>query len=157
MMQQVVKTRFRYFNDSGVMFVGEAEIGEDGINILECWEIGTGIYEIFPYAEDRYILPELEIAVRESLISPPATPVELPSDWNQFVIEKVTTVMTVKTKMNLPAVCGAEGIIRGITPAGEPGSYIIEALCAPTELLSELKKFAAANAIIDRWGKEIAA
>ncbi len=103
---QPTTTRFRYILDNDVIYVGEAEILEQDITILSCWRIGMTIEEVYPYdAKFNYALRNrLEVAVLECYMTPPATPVELPTDWDEIEILDTETIVTVKAAYLLPEI-----------------------------------------------------
>lgn len=104
--QPTTTTRFRYIADNDVIYVGEAEILTEDITILSCFRIGMTIEEVYPYdTKFNYALRNrLELAALECAMTPPATPVELPSDWDEIEILDTETVVTVKAACILPEI-----------------------------------------------------
>ncbi len=77
-------TRFRYIDPTtDIVYVGEAEIEDGDVTILAAWSHGLTSEEVYPYDVKFPVALRrlLEIAAKERAMCPPATPVELPSDW----------------------------------------------------------------------------
>jgi len=93
-------TRFQFIDRNDDIYVGEAEFDNDGINILRAWRFDSLVSEVFPYEKNfPYALRlQLEQAVRECAMCPPVTPIELPTDWNEFEILDAETTYTVSAK-----------------------------------------------------------
>jgi len=104
--QPTATTRFRYIADNDVIYVGEAEILEQDITILSCFRIGMTIEEVYPYdTKFNYALRNrLELAALECAMTPPATPVELPTDWDELQILDTETTYTVEVRAILTEV-----------------------------------------------------
>lgn len=135
-----VTTRFRYFTDDDIMYMGEAQIEQgfdnvDAVNITECWRLGMELEEVFPHSREfpgtlRMLLIQAAI---ESLQTPPATPVELPSDWNGIEVVDVENLYTINARLVALPVVGTDvdartlglSAIRRIMPIGEQQYRII--------------------------------
>ena len=100
-------TRFRHYDeDTNDIYVGEIETEHDGITILSCWCLNATIQEAYPY--DRRFPALLRAAIEQTAIeqrfSPPATPIELPSDWEEIAVESTETVYQIRTRLQLPTI-----------------------------------------------------
>lgn len=102
-------TRFRHYDDdTHDIYVGEIETDHDEcITIISCWCLNTTIQEAYPY--DRKFPALLRAAIEQTAIeqrfSPPATPIELPSDWyDDISIVSTETTYEIETKLRLPTV-----------------------------------------------------
>lgn len=107
MTTAITTTRFRYTDAEDNDYVGEAEFDNEGINILSAWRFDSLVSEIFPYEKNfPYALRlELEQAVRECAMCPPAVPIELPTDWDAIEILDTEITYTVAAKsIALPSV-----------------------------------------------------
>lgn len=100
-------TRFRHYDDeTHDIYVGEIETEHDGITILSCWRFNMTTEEVYPY--DRKFPALLRAAIEQTAIeqrfSPPATPIELPSDWEEIAVESTETVYEIRTRLQLPTI-----------------------------------------------------
>ncbi len=100
-------TRFRHYDDdTNDIYVGEIETEHDGITILSCWRFNMTTEEVYPY--DRKFPALLRAAIEQTAIeqrfSPPATPIELPSDWEEIAVESTETVYEIRTRLQLPTI-----------------------------------------------------
>lgn len=100
-------TRFRHYDDdTHDIYVGEIETEHDGITILSCWCLNATIQEAYPY--DRRFPALLRAAIEQTAIeqrfSHPATPIELPSDWDEIAVESTETVYEIRTRLQLPTI-----------------------------------------------------
>lgn len=109
-------TRFRHIDaDTDTIYVGEIEITEErgdfgetltDANILSCWAYGLAVEEINVYAKD--FPADLRRAIIQTAFeqrqTPPATPVELPSDWEEFEVLDVSYTYRIQSPAELPAV-----------------------------------------------------
>lgn len=101
-------TRFRHYDDeTNDIYVGEIETEHDGITILSCWRFNMTTEQVYPY--DRKFPALLRAAIEQTAIeqrfSPPATPIELPSDWyDDISIVSTETTYEIETKLRLPTV-----------------------------------------------------
>lgn len=105
-VQPTATTRFRYIADDDVIYVGEAEFSEEDITILSCYRIGMTLEEVYPYDAKfpATLRNRLEVAALECRMTPPVTPAELPSDWNEIEVLAVETEYTIVSKVVLPDV-----------------------------------------------------
>ena len=125
--QPTTTTRFRHIDDNDIIYVGTVEITEDAadfgeptidITILDCWRYGTTVEEVFPYAKGfpkplRWAIIQTAIEQRQT---PPATPVELPTDWDEIEILDLEMNYTIAAKAILPEVkTDAEAKIYGLS------------------------------------------
>lgn len=108
-------TRFRHVDSDDIIYVGTVEITEDtaefgeptiDFTILDCWRYGTTIEEVFPYAKGfpANIRREIIQTAFEQRQTPPATPVELPTDWEEIEVLDVEMNYTICIKSVLPEV-----------------------------------------------------
>lgn len=101
-------TRFRHYDDdTNDIYVGELETACTGeITILSCWCLNATIQEAYPY--DRKFPALLRAAIEQTAIeqrfSPPATPIELPSDLEEIAVESTETVYEIRTRLQLPTI-----------------------------------------------------
>lgn len=146
-------TRFRHYDDdTNDIYVGELETACTGeITILSCWCLNTTIQEAYPY--DRKFPALLRAAIEQTAIeqrfSPPATPIELPSDWEEIAVESTETVYEIRTRLQLPTIMsdyfkeriGLRAVQR-ITPTTTNG-YRVTVRGSFDEMRLELKRAAA--------------
>lgn len=149
-------TRFRHYDDETQdIYVGEIETACTGeITILSCWCLNATIQEAYPY--DRKFPALLRAAIEQTAIeqrfSPPATPIELPSDWEEIAVESTETVYEIRTRLQLPTIMsdffkdrvGFRAIQR-IAPTGING-YRVTVRGSFDEMRLELKRAAAIQA-----------
>lgn len=108
--------RFRHIDANDIIYVGEVEINEErgdfgepltDLTILSCWRIGTTIEQINPY-HSRDCSPtlrnEILTTALEQRMTPPATPVELPTDWEEFEVLDVSHAYCIQSPAELPEV-----------------------------------------------------
>lgn len=109
-------TRFRHIDaDTDTIYVGEIEITEErgefgetltDATVLSCWAYGLAVEEVnvyekgFPADLCRAIIQ----TAFEQRMTPPATPVELPSDWEEFEVLGVSYTYRIQSPAELPAV-----------------------------------------------------
>lgn len=110
------RTRFRHIDTTtDLIYVGEAEITEEAadfgeqyteLTILSCWEFGTTIEEVEPYDISFPIVlrKAIEQTALEQRMTPPALPVELPTDWIEIKVKDVSQRYTIETESALPMV-----------------------------------------------------
>lgn len=145
-------TRFRHYDDdTNDIYVGEIETEHDGITILSCWCLNATIQEAYPY--DRKFPALLRAAIEQTAIeqrfSPPATPIELPSDWEEIAVESTETVYEIRTRLQLPTIMsdffkdrvGFRAVQR-IAPTGING-YRVTVRGSFADMTRELKRAAA--------------
>ena len=139
MRPKIDTLRFRHIADDDVIYVGTAEVIDYGderpdCGIIDCWRIGTTTDEVFPYDENfpSNIRLGLKQTILEQRMSPPAIPVVLPSDPEQFEVIDVETEYKIRMASALPRVesdvaAEAHGLsaVRRIIP-GE-GTYTVRA------------------------------
>lgn len=108
--------RFRHIADNDIIYVGDAQIEEieqDAqyqnivyVTILECWRIGTTTEEVFPY--DKIFPAALRVDIGQTVLkqrmTPPAIPVVLPSDPEQFEVVDIETEYKIRMASALPRV-----------------------------------------------------
>lgn len=145
-------TRFRYYDeDTNDIYVGEIETEHDGITILSCWCLNATIQEAYPY--DRKFPALLRAAIEQTAIeqrfSPPATPIELPSDWEEIAVESTETVYEIRTRLQLPTIMSdyfrqALGLkaVQRIAPTTSNG-YRVTVRGSFADMTRELKRAAA--------------
>lgn len=152
--------RFRHITDEGEIYVGEAEIttekDEDQTELVEatilsCWLFGTTIEQVEPYDTSFPIRlrRQIERTAREQRHTPPASPVELPSDWDGIEVVDVSTRYTIRTKMILPRVetpyqkkLYGLNTIQALFPDGL-GNYMVIAKGGLTDVHGEMQRLAA--------------
>ena len=103
--QSAIPTRFRYISNDDIIYVGEAEISiDDEVTILSCWRFGTTVEEFHPYGSDcpYQLRREIENCAMECRMTPPASPVELPTDWDELEVLDTEITYTVAMKAILP-------------------------------------------------------
>ena len=114
-----ILTRFRYIDPTtDLIYVGEAEIDGDETTILSAWQYGTTIEEVFPYTPSFPVTVRrmLEISAREYAMCPPASKIELPTDWDEAKVLDVETNYTIEIKAVLPEVkTDAEAQVYGLS------------------------------------------
>lgn len=140
-------SRFRYTHpDTDYQYVGEAQIecqtfNEDyegganahAVQIWSCWEFGISVEDVAPGDLSPELIKALEETALHQYLNPPATPIELPSDWDEIEVIDQKTTYTVKIKAILPDVrTDAEANIYGLSTVrritGNPdGSYNVTA------------------------------
>ena len=151
-------TRFRHIDaDTDTIYVGEIEIteerGEFGetltyATVLSCWAYGLTVEEVQPYAKD--FPADLRRAIIQTAFeqrqTPPATPVELPSDWEEFEVLGVSYTYRIQSPAELPAVMNdierqANGLKRvtRIVPLYEK-KYIVQCDGSFDEMRRELSR-----------------
>ena len=145
-------TRFRHYDDdTNDIYVGEIETEHDGITILSCWCLNATIQEAYPY--DRKFPALLRAAIEQTAIeqrfSPPATPIELPSDWEEIAVESTETVYEIRTRLQLPTIMSdyfrqALGLkaVQRIAPTTSNG-YRVTVRGSFADMTRELKRAAA--------------
>lgn len=145
-------TRFRHYDDdTNDIYVGEIETEHDGITILSCWRFNMTTEEVYPY--DRKFPALLRAAIEQTAIeqrfSPPATPIELPSDWEEIAVESTETVYEIRTRLQLPTIMSdyfrqALGLkaVQRIAPTTSNG-YRVTVRGSFDEMRLELKRAAA--------------
>lgn len=100
-------TRFRYFDEDDAIYVGEIETDHDGaITIMSCWKHDTLTEEVFPYSKGFPVSlrAAIEQVAIEQRYNQPATPIELPSDWQEISIKSTETTYEIETRMQLPTI-----------------------------------------------------
>ena len=100
-------TRFRHYDGDVDIYVGEAETDhDDGISILSCWRLNTGVEEVYPYdhAFPVALRAALHQTATEQRYDPPVRPIEVPSDWNAIRVESVEHIYTITTTALLPLI-----------------------------------------------------
>lgn len=105
--QPIATTRFRYTDPTDdIIYVGECEIEDGDVTILAAWRYGTTVEEVFPYTVSFPVTIRrmIEIAAKEQAMCPPATPVELPTDWDDLEVLDVENTYTVAIKAALPEI-----------------------------------------------------
>jgi hypothetical protein len=145
-------TRFRHYDDdTNDIYVGEIETEHDGITILSCWRFNMTTEEVYPY--DRKFPALLRAAIEQTAIeqrfSPPATPIELPSDWEEIAVESTETVYEIRTRLQLPTIMSdyfrqALGLkaVQRIAPTTSNG-YRVTVRGSFADMTRELKRAAA--------------
>ena len=148
-------TRFRHYDDeTHDIYVGEIETEHDGITILSCWRFNMTTEEVYPY--DRKFPALLRAAIEQTAIeqrfSPPATPIELPSDWEEIAVESTETVYEIRTRLQLPTIMSdyfrqALGLkaVQRIAPTTSNG-YRVTVRGSFADMTRELKRAAAIQA-----------
>lgn len=149
-------TRFRHYDDdTHDIYVGEIETDHDGcITILSCWCLNTTIQEAYPY--DRKFPALLRAAIEQTAIeqrfSPPATPIELPSDWEEIAVESTETVYEIRTRLQLPTIMSdafrqvfSLRAVQRIAPTTSNG-YRVTVRGSFADMTRELKRAAAIQA-----------
>jgi hypothetical protein len=149
-------TRFSHYDEeTNDIYIGEIETDHDGcITILSCWCLNTTIQEAYPY--DRKFPALLRAAIEQTAIeqrfSPPATPIELPSDWEEISIKSTETTYEIETKLQLPTVMSdlfreRVGLraVRRIAPTTSNG-YRVTVRGSFAEMRRELRRAAALTA-----------
>lgn len=148
-------TRFSHYDDdSHDIYVGEIETEHDGITILSCWCLNATIQEAYPY--DRKFPALLRAAIEQTAIeqrfSPPATPIELPSDWDEIAVESTETVYEIRTRLQLPTIMSDDfrqafslKVVQRIAPTTSNG-YRITVRGSFSDMTRELKRAAAIQA-----------
>lgn len=135
--------RFRHIDADDIIYVGTVEITEDTadwgeptteVTILDCWRFGTTVEEVFPYEKNFPTQLRLEIiqTAKEQRMTPPATPVELPTDWDAMEVVDAETEYKIRIAAALPRVesdmeAKAHGLsaVRRIIPGGD--TYTVRA------------------------------
>lgn len=148
---------FRYVSPEGQYYIGKAEIEEQSFNeefekaqtqyrayLLAVWVCdGVSTEQVSPERMALSLLHDLEQEAIDTYLNPPAFHVQTPDEWEEFVIEKITNVMTVKSRSALLTFTGGiptiSKIIDGITPSGVAGTYIVSSAGSPEETLRELR------------------
>lgn len=148
-------TRFRYFDEDCAIYVGEIETDHDGaITILTCWKHDTLTEEVFPYSKGFPVSlrAAIEQAAIEQRFSPPATPIELPSDWQEISIKSTETTYEIETRLQLPTIMSdyfreALGLkaVQSIAPTTRNG-YRVTVRGSFDEMQRELKRAAVLQA-----------
>lgn len=145
-------TRFRHYDDdTNDIYVGEIETEHDGITILSCWRFNMTTEEVYPY--DRKFPALLRAAIEQTAIeqrfSPPATPIELPSDLEEIAVESTETVYEIRTRLQLPTIMSdyfrqALGLkaVQRIAPTTSNG-YRVTVRGSFADMTRELKRAAA--------------
>lgn len=109
-------TRFRHIDaDTDTIYVGEIEITEErgefgetltDATVLSCWAYGLAVEEVNVY--EKGFPADLRRAIIQTAFeqrqTPPATPVELPSDWEEFEVLGVSYTYRIQSPAELPAV-----------------------------------------------------
>lgn len=142
-------TRFRYIDPTtDIIYVGEAEIEDGDVTILAAWSHGLTSEEVYPYDVKFPVVLRrlLEITAKEQAMRPPATPVELPTDWDEIEILDTETTYTIAAKSAaLPNVstdkdvqCFGLSTVRRIVPT--PGAYRVTAKGGIDEVRRELHR-----------------
>lgn len=117
-VQPTATTRFRYIDSDDIIYVGEAEILEEEVTILACFRIGMTLEEVHPYeiSFPVSLRKRIEVAALECRTTPPVTPVELPSDWDEIEILDTETIVTVKAAYILPEISSdTEAAVYGLS------------------------------------------
>lgn len=151
-------TRFRHIDaDTDTIYVGEIEITEErgdfgetltDTTILSCWAYGLTVEEINVY--EKGFPADLRRAIIQTAFeqrqTPPATPVELPSDWEEFEVLGVSYTYRIQSPAELPAVMNdierqANGLKRvtRIVPLYEK-KYIVQCDGSFDEMRRELSR-----------------
>lgn len=102
-------TRFRHIDADDVIYVGTAEITEDtadfgepttDVAILECWRYDTTVEEVSPYSKTfpTQLRKNIIQAAFEQRMTPPAIPVELPTDWDEIKILDAETTYLIEIR-----------------------------------------------------------
>ena len=149
-------TRFSHYDEeTNDIYIGEIETDHDGcITILSCWCLNATIQEAYPY--DRKFPALLRAAIEQTAIeqrfSPPAKPIELPSDWEEISIKSTETTYDIETKLQLPTVMSdlfreRVGLraVRRIAPTTSNG-YRVTVRGSFAEMRRELRRAAALTA-----------
>lgn len=149
-------TRFSHYDEeTNDIYIGEIETDHDGcITILSCWCLNATIQEAYPY--DRKFPALLRAAIEQTAIeqrfSPPAKPIELPSDWEEISIKSTETTYEIETKLQLPTVMSdlfreRVGLraVRRIAPTTSNG-YRVTVRGSFAEMRRELRRAAALTA-----------
>lgn len=111
MRPRIETIRFRHIADDDVIYVGTAEVIDYGDErpdhgILDCWRFGTTVEEVFPYEKNFPTQLRLDImqTAKEQRMTPPATPVELPTDWDAMEVVDAETEYKIRITAALPRV-----------------------------------------------------
>ena len=142
-------TRFRYIDPTtDIVYVGAAEIDESEITLLAVWSHGLTSEEVYPYDLKFPVVLRrmLEITAKEQAMCPPATPVELPTDWDEIEILDTETTYTIAAKSAaLPNVSTDKDVqflglstVRRIVPT--PGAYRVTAKGGIDEVRRDLHR-----------------
>lgn len=150
------RTRFRHTTDDGLIYVGEAEIIEEAadfgepytdLTILSCWEFGTTIEEVEPYDIGFPIIlrKAMEQTILEQRMTPPASPIELPTDWDSIKVKDIAQRYIVETEDALPKVetlfqrdkYGLK-VVQAIYPTHGKNEYMVIAKGSFSEVQREL-------------------
>ena len=97
-MTATVISRFKYIDPTtDTVYVGECEIEDGDVTILSAWSHGLTSEEVYPYSTGFPVVLRrmLEITAKEQAMCPPATPVELPTDWDEIEILDAETIYTI--------------------------------------------------------------
>lgn len=141
--------RFRYISDQDdLIYVGEAEIDTDNtVSLIEVWEMGTTLEEVFPYDTKFPIVlrRQLETAALEARTTPPAIPIQLPSEMDGFQVESIETTYTISVRLALPNVRTDEEVkfyglstVKRIIPGEGSGKYKVTAIGGISDVRREL-------------------
>ena len=151
---QSATTRFRHYDDADI-YVGEILTDLEGcITIISCWKFSTTTEEVYPY--DRKFPALLRAAIEQTAIeqrfSPPATPIELPSDWEEIAVESTETVYEIRTRLQLPTIMSDDfrqafslHAVQRIAPTTSNG-YRVTVRGSFADMTRELKRAAAIQA-----------
>lgn len=151
-------TRFRHIDaDTDTIYVGEIEITEErgefgetltDATVLSCWAYGLAVEEVNVYEKgfQAYLRLAIIQTAFEQRQTPPATPVELPSDWEEFEVLGVSYTYRIQSPAELPAVMNdierqANGLKRvtRIVPLYEK-KYIVQCDGSFDEMRRELSR-----------------
>lgn len=157
-MTTPIITRFRHIDaDTDTIYVGEIEITEErgdfgetltDATVLSCWAYGLAVEEVNVY--EKGFPADLRRAIIQTAFeqrqTPPATPVELPSDWEEFEVLGVSYTYRIQSPAELPAVMNdierqANGLKRvtRIVPLYEK-KYIVQCDGSFDEMRRELSR-----------------
>lgn len=142
--------RFRYIDSvTDDIYVGDAEIEDDTAIITSAFRLNlTDNEEVFPYSTDFPVTlrRELEECAFECRTTPPAMPVELPSDWDEINVIGVTTEYDIEVAAAIPDVkTDAEAQLLGLSTVRRvkqtsPKRYTVRAIGCIADVRRELHK-----------------
>jgi len=155
--QPTITTRFRHIDADDVIYVGTAEITEDTadwgepttyVTILDCWRYGTTVEEVFPYSKTFpvQLCNDIIQTALEQRMTPPVTPIILPTDWDEFEVIDAETEYTVRIAAALPRIeSDIEAKAYGLSAVrrikvGEGSRYVIRAKGGLEDVRRELHR-----------------